>query len=263
MLVKELEERRRKLRGYIRRCESWLKKAPEGRLQVSRIKGKARFYQRTGKSTGKYLSRKNDTELLRKLALKTYCEKIIAEARDELRRIEHLLELEKLEPVARIYPELSEDIRLLIDKRIEDTLDMENREWLKEKYVHMGDIVGSSQIQTLRGDCVRSRAEYCIANELFDLGVPYRYEYPVKVPNGDTLWPDFTIRNPNTGKVMYWEHLGMIDNDKYRNRLFEKLAEYREIGVFPGHGLIITMEDKDHHISVKEVQTIIRKFMED
>lgn len=37
----------------------------------------------------------------------------------------------------------------------------------------------------------------------------------------ESIHPDFTVRHPITGKRIYWEHFGMMDDQEYRNDGFE------------------------------------------
>ncbi len=41
---------------------------------------------------------------------------------------------------------------------------------------------------------------------------------------------DLTIECLKTGKVFYWEHLGMITNQNYRNKWEKKIKAYKEDG---------------------------------
>ena len=67
------------------------------------------------------------------------------------------------------------------------------------------------------GSKMRSRGELIIASRLEFFGIPYRYEARVTV-NGINRVPDFTIRRPRDGKIIYWEHLGMTTDAAYLER---------------------------------------------
>ena len=68
--------------------------------------------------------------------------------------------------------------------------------------------------ETLSGDFVRSKSEVIIANILYQSGIPFQYEFRLIAPDGSRRWPDFTIEW--RGKTYYWEHLGMLDAEDYR-----------------------------------------------
>ena len=57
---------------------------------------------------------------------------------------------------------------------------------------------------------MRSKSEAMIAMSLYVQKIPYRYECELKL-GSITLFPDFTIRHPETGEIFYWEHFGMMD----------------------------------------------------
>jgi hypothetical protein len=76
-----------------------------------------------------------------------------------------------------------------------------------------------------------------IANMLFDRDIPFTYETPLWAPDGTFHLPDFTIKV--RGNEWYWEHLGMLDDETYRNRWETKKAWYNKH--FPGQ-LITTTE---------------------
>ena len=75
--------------------------------------------------------------------------------------------------------------------------------------------------RTARREAVRSKSEVIIANLLHAKGIDYRYEEPLEI-NGVTKYPDFTIEDDDTGETFYWEHLGMLSDEGYRQKWLEK-----------------------------------------
>ena len=70
---------------------------------------------------------------------------------------------------------------------------------------------------------VRSKSEVIIADTLARHGVPYRYEYPLKLKSGRdgafrTIHPDFLCLNVRTRAEFYWEHFGLMDDPDYLER---------------------------------------------
>jgi hypothetical protein len=84
---------------------------------------------------------------------------------------------------------------------------------------------------------VRSKSEVIISNMLFDRDIPFFYEKPLYARDGSFYLPDFTINW--RGEEYYWEHLGLLDQEKYRNHWQLKKAWYEEH--FPGK--LITTEE--------------------
>jgi ATP-dependent DNA helicase RecQ len=79
--------------------------------------------------------------------------------------------------------------------------------------------------KTLSGDWVRSKSEVIIANLLFERKVPFKYEQPLTV-DGVLYSPDFTIFWK--GGTFYWEHLGLLNREKYWTDWKAKEQMYRE-----------------------------------
>ena len=117
--------------------------------------------------------------------------------------------------------------------------------------------------KTKRGDLVRSKSEVIIANELMNQGIEeYEYETLLTLPNGK-VYPDFTIVDDDTGKVYYWEHLGLLHDPNYLEQWNKKLKKYENAGVFAysestGEGnLIITRDDEAGGIDAQGIAKLI------
>jgi ATP-dependent DNA helicase RecQ len=102
--------------------------------------------------------------------------------------------------------------------------------------------------ETLSGDFVRSKSEVIVANILYQSGIPFAYEKPLIVPGGPPKSPDFTIEW--RGKTYYWEHLGMLDTEDYRQNWELKKAWYE--ANFPGQ-LITTRETSTLSQKTKQI----------
>lgn len=99
--------------------------------------------------------------------------------------------------------------------------------------------------RTERGEKVRSKSEAIIANILFNLGLDYRYEYPIegRMQSGIRR-PDFVVFDAEH-KPILWEHLGMLTTPNYRERWNAKLAWYEANGYTQGVDLFITRDGAD------------------
>ena len=114
--------------------------------------------------------------------------------------------------------------------------------------------------RTERGDLVRSKSEWIIADKLHFANIDYQYEQP-KMLDGVERFPDFTIVDDDSGKIWYWEHNGIIGNEDYRKRWERKLAAYRREGILPlaeGGGkngtLLITEEKEGIGLDASEIK---------
>ena len=175
------------------------------------------------------------------------------QAEEELQAVDHLLAIEK-QPSA--HSSLDASVRDLVIP-LEEPVENAIKRWENIPDNPMESRVGSYIIKTKRGDYVRSKAEYTIANMLFDEGIPYKYEAEFMTVDGTYQRPDFTIMNPSTGKLFRWEHFGMMDKPDYVRKMINKLDLYRMSGLFPGNGLIVTFDDGFHPLTTDHIKEII------
>ena len=111
---------------------------------------------------------------------------------------------------------------------------------------------------TNSGIRVRSKSERIIADALDQNVVPYHYEAALKL-GGGTICPDFVIYRPFDGKMIIWEHFGLMDDRRYRQKTNGKIAAYARYEFYPFDNLICTYE-KDI-INPAYIQTIIEMFL--
>lgn len=140
---------------------------------------------------------------------------------------------EDVSPLLRMYrPENSHLLGIntsLFDFRVvpDDLANIRREGFLEEYRIH----------STLADIMVRSKSEVIIANLLFERDIPFYYEKPLYARDGSFYLPDFTITY--RGEDYYWEHLGMLEQNAYREHWELKKAWYDEH--FPGK-LLITEE---------------------
>ena len=91
--------------------------------------------------------------------------------------------------------------------------------------------------RTLADVMVRSKSEVIISNLLFDREIAFEYEKPLYASDGSFYLPDFTILW--RGERFFWEHLGLLVREEYRNKWELKRAWYEKH--FAGK-LVITEE---------------------
>lgn len=262
MLITELKKRAELLKLYIADCERYLKRAPGGKLRVVEHDKKARYYVRHSNTdtNGKYLSAKTNLKQIKLLAKKHYCEKVIKEAEIELNKVEDLLAYEMKQPISNQFLELKPSERSLINP-FEEPMEDKIKRW----QAAMPDVVppreGSYVIPTKRGEYVRSKAEYNIANTLYANKIPYKYEPSYMAKDGVFSRPDFQIMNPSTGEILYWEHFGMLDKPQYVKDMINKLNGYEESELYPGKGLIVTFDDGTHPLTKDHILRIINDLL--
>ena len=69
----------------------------------------------------------------------------------------------------------------------------------------------------------------------------------------------FALLNKETRQTIYWEHLGLINQDEYAVRNLEKLHEYEESSLILGENLLISMESTKKGLNTKLVEMHIKK----
>ena len=95
-----------------------------------------------------------------------------------------------------------------------------------------------------------------IANILFHLGIPYKYECPLR-SGFRKLYPDFTILDVRRRKEIYWEHFGKADDENYATNAITKLAAYSSMCVDVGGDLIVTCETSGSPLDTDNVMSIL------
>ena len=118
---------------------------------------------------------------------------------------------------------------------------------------------------TGNGIAVRSKSELLIAEAFESMDVPFRYEQPLQL-KGKTYFPDFTISNEISGRTVYWEHLGMLDDENYVKSWNRKLSWYRSNGILPyeenrsGDSVLVTTQDTPQSgLDMAEVRRLIEE----
>ena len=92
--------------------------------------------------------------------------------------------------------------------------------------------------KTVDGNQVRSKSEVIICDLLAKSDLKYEYERLLEYEPGKVINPDFTITLDDE-KKLFWEHIGMLGNEKYSEDWSNKMDIYEKY--FPGQ-LIKTYE---------------------
>ena len=109
---------------------------------------------------------------------------------------------------------------------------------------------------TGKGIKMRSAGEIYIASRLDELGISYRYEAPLNIP--DLSWlPDFALLRPRDRKLFYWEHFGLTSSDEYIKTSLSKVSDYIRYGIVPWDNLIMTYNFSDGGLNAKLIDAMI------
>ncbi len=252
MYYEKMKEERERLLAEIQRCENLLKKLPEGTIYcVEDGKWDKWYHKIDGKE--KYIPKTNQLHAAR-LAYKRY---VIAEKHDLQQ------ELSAVDAFLHKYPKQYETQALLNRRSYQPLLkvflsprDQTLKQWAEEPY-EQNPYKPEGKIHLIYpGLSVRSKAEAMIASRLHSHKIPFRYECVLYL-GGRPVYPDFTIRHPETGETYYWEHMGLLEDPTYSQRAGEKITRYAKAGFYINRSLIITDETRSAPLSLGEIDKVI------
>lgn len=231
MIKKKIEIMLKNEETRLKKLQSALKTLPKGKLYVRKRNGKIYYsFYKDGKEH--WITK--DKALIDKYHVKESLENSIATA----------LESHSL---------LNELLSKLGDNRYDDHIALEWSNAQYERNLYMQDHL---KYKTLKGDFVRSKSERFIADTLFTLGSPYRYECTMFF-NDYKLNPDFVILKPN-GEYLIWEHFGLLDDELYAKKTLSKLKKYQMAGYVQYKNLICTTEED--FLSKEVIEDILQRF---
>lgn len=255
-----LEEQAR-LEKIIVQTRKELENAPEGVLRIGKSQGCIQYYHCKSDSprNGTYISKKN-TDLPKQLAQKQYDEKILRYSEKTHNHITKLLrdfDDDKIEKI--YYSENVEKQKLIVP--VEETYEQKLKKWVSTPYTGKGFSEDGPVIITNSGIRVRSKSEKIMADYFDSIGLVYKYERPLKLKSYGTIYPDFTFLSKKTGKEIYWEHEGMMDNPDYAKSAVQKIELYEKNGIFPGEDLILTFETSVTVINSDLVKELVKRYL--
>lgn len=258
-LIPELEKRKEFLERLHIFIDQQLKNMPPGKLRISKNRGVPRYFQVTESkdTTGKYLTKEN-YELAKKLAEKDYLNKLMKEVKSELRDINNYLNNHKISDLEDIYT-FTNDYRKHLFKPLILPDEFYVQQWENESYESNPYYEKDKIYPTKKGDLARTKSEVLLADMYYELGIPYRYEAKLKLKNGVEKYPDFTLLDVKNRKLIYHEHLGLMDDDKYRYKNLRKLNEYRRSGIYPGKNMIITYEADGSPLNIQDIRQMVEE----
>lgn len=213
--------------------------------------------EKVGESSiyGRYL-RKKDWGIAAKIAQRDYDEKTVNKAKKRIEAIDEFLLKYKENCLKDMYDKTNIYRRNMIDvKIISDKEFIRRWQTVEYKGKPIDDVMG--QIITNRGERVRSKSEKIIADKLYSLGIPYRYEYPLRLCDNTVVYPDFTILKIPERKEVYLEHFGMMDSEEYVKTMVKKLRLYEKNGMVLGVSIFFTQETRDYPLNTKALTKML------
>lgn len=156
--------------------------------------------------------------------------------------------------------------KLLTDSAYLELLDdflsasgIDTNHWMNSDYPKNQNHPEHLTHKTVHGLYVRSKSESMIAMALSEREIPFRYENIITL-NDIPIAPDFTIIHPKTGKTIYWEHFGMIDNPTYYQDFTLKIKTYCQSNIILGDNLIASFETTERPLTYATIDNIINQY---
>ncbi|MDO5521161.1 MAG: ATPase [bacterium] len=257
MIYDEIYREYKRLENQILSLEEKINKLPQGSLVCAKNGNYTKWYRVIGNKYT-YLKKENQT-LAEQLALKKYYMLQLEDLLHERTSLEKYLIHHKLatEKAPRLL-NLNSEYRPLLSSfflSYSDNL----QEWVNAPYNKNSNNPEQLIHKTISGNVVRSKSEALIDMALYQNKIPFRYESPL-ILNEITFFPDFTIRHPKSGQLMYWEHFGMMDNPNYCQNAYNKLKVFSDNGLIPSIHIITTFETKDCPLSSDLIEKIIKHY---
>lgn len=281
-VIKEIKFEINKLEKMSQKIDDFLCQAPEGCLKWQNKKGKTYYYHqhkecelegnkdseelklKKSKWKRKYITKEN-VSLAKLLAKKQYYIALKSVIKSRIKALKTFMKYYPNREIDAVYEELSEERKCLIDP-IEPTLKDIVKKWNEEFYEKNKTFPENLRYETEQGDIVRSKSEVIIANILYQHqnDIIYKYEKPLEInENGrkKIIYPDFTIMNVHTGKMVYWEHAGLMDDAVYANDFVRKMNLYMTNGLMIGKDVVVSFETKENALDIRVVKKMVRNLV--
>lgn len=238
-------------------CSSFLSTAPDGFLKI-KTRGDSHYYYAVrmvdGKCKVSYLGNKVTAEV-RALAQKTYLQRLINAAKEELDNTERFIDHTPQTTVENIYSQLSDTRKALIKPYALSDEEFAKR-WQEQKYTPKKFREGTPVYMTMKGERVRSKSEQLIADRLYMNNIPYKYECPLQVGEF-VIYPDFTILKMSTREDVYLEHCGRMGDEQYADDAVSRFNNYALNGVTPGKRLFTLYETRNIPLDTRVLDQMI------
>lgn len=194
-------------------------KLPDGELVCAKNGKSYKWYK---KQNGMYeYILKDNRKLAQKLALKKYYDMNIKDLQAELKACKAYMQKTKQN---KEYVE-----KFLCNSEYEKLITCEiapkNKqlvEWENAEFEGNRNFSDKLIVKGTNGKYLRSKSEAIIDRILFNAGIPFHYEEKLELGQF-SFYPDFSIKHPDSGKIFYWEHFGMMDNENYAHNVYSKL----------------------------------------
>lgn len=248
IICKVMEEEKCKLMVLITEMERELASLPKGKICIVQNGAWIKWYYY--KDGVKYYIPKSNKRLAEQLARRKYLTGELQQCREQVQAIEgYFTQTTQIHHADEILN--NKDYNDLLSPYFQNpnqdlaawaSAPYERNPYLPERCVHM-----------VHTDLwVRSKSESMIAAFLYQHQIPFRYECALELGK-KTVYPDFTLRHPQTGTFYYLEHFGLFGNTEYRRHALSKIEDYAASGIYPNQHLLITTETHQNPFSINQL----------
>lgn len=175
-------------------------------------------------------------------------------------QIEHFMKIYNPYAIEDVYNKLCDARKALITPII-PTNETFVRNWREMHMGNQNDYPMAATYLTQQGEYVRSKSEKILADLFLKYEIPYCYEPKLQLDNGKSLFPDFAVLNIRTRKTIYWEHFGLISDEKYASNALEKLHIYEANGWTLGDNLLYSLESENIPLNIKLLEQKINDYL--
>ena len=271
-MIKEILEKELKiLKEWEKSGLAQIESAPEGTIVVIKNHNTYQYYRKTKETSahGCYIKKK-DRNLVKEILQKEYVKKSLPKIGEQIKNIEHFLNLYSPEKIEQIYENMPDAKRIYVEPYIAP-MKLYAKQWednkLKEKdslskFITDRYVLTEEQgVWTEKGELVRSKSEKILADKFYGMEIPYVYECPLMLKGFGYIRQDFVLLNKYTRKEYYWEHFGLMSDKDYCEKSVKKINQYIKSGIYPGDKLISTYETEKCVLDFKLVDEIIEKYL--
>ena len=256
MSIQEQKVRRQQVQSQINKLEKQLTHFPPGHI-ICIQNGKYIKMQHILDGKPTTISTKNQ-EFAKKLMQKKYLDACLHDLNAEKKAIDSYIQQ---------YQHYTSKVDQLLQKPAYEKMlnasmkpmSQELADWAAEPFETNPSHPEQLRHSCMSGHIVRSKSEALIDQSLYTHQIPFRYECQLKLGEV-TVFPDFTVRHPQSGEFFIWEHFGKIDTPSYAQNAFQKMQLYTASGYIPTINLITTYETKDHPLTAKKIEDIVQQY---
>ncbi len=266
-ILKAIQRQKIELEKQINAIKKKNIRKAEGTLYAYRHRGKDEIqYYISGMPTVPRYSRsrkyaiKSDRHIVKELAAREYHDTVVDSLQEEFDQLDQLEKFYLSGGGMDAYRGFNYLKRSIVQPYFESD-ELYRERWENAEFQHKILKETESSLVTDRGERVRSKSEILIANMLYRMNIPYRYECALVLSDQYIFYPDFTILDIMKRREVYFEHFGMMDDPKYATDAIKRINIYEKNGIVLGDNLFVDFETRENPLNIKNVEKMLKQFV--